>query len=171
MNVILVDKNDKKIGEEEKIKAHQNGALHRAFSVLVFNSKKEMILQKRSLSKYHGGGLWTNTCCSHPFPGEKTKCAAHRRLNEEMGFNTSLLKIFSFTYKAEIEDLIEHEFDHVFVGTYDGEIFPNKEEVDDIRFMNIKDIREDIHKNAHLYTPWFKIIMKKETLFLKKLNT
>ena len=107
----------------EKMEAHKKGLLHRAFSVFIFNGKGEMLLQQRALNKYHSGGLWTNACCSHPMPGEKTEDAADRRLKEELGFETPLEKIFDFVYKAEFDNgLTEYEFDHVFAGEYEGEI-------------------------------------------------
>jgi len=116
--VILVDENDNEIGVEEKISAHEEPPkLHRAFSVFIFNPQKQMLLQQRALSKYHSPGLWTNTCCSHPRPGESSEDAAHRRLMEEMGFDTDLMEAFTFTYKAPFDNnLTEWEFDHVFIG-------------------------------------------------------
>ena len=128
--VILVDEKDKEIGLEEKIKAHKEGKLHRAFSVFVFNQKGEMLLQRRALTKYHSGGLWTNTCCSHPRKGEDVDKAASRRLKEEMGFSCGLKEVFSFIYKTGFDNgLMEHEFDHVFVGAYESEPKINPEEV------------------------------------------
>src|SRR5688572_13811853 len=113
--VILVNEQDEVIGTMEKITAHRKAILHRAFSVFIFNSKGEMLLQQRAFNKYHSGGLWTNACCSHPAPGEHTADAAGRRLQEEMGFSASIQKIFEFTYFSEFENgLTEHEFDHVF---------------------------------------------------------
>ncbi len=170
MKVVLVDKNDRKIGEEHKMKAHKKGALHRAFSVLVFDSRSRLILQKRARGKYHCGCMWSNTCCSHPLPGERVKSAAERRLKEEMGFTTSLSKIFSFTYKHKTGDLIEHEFDHVFVGFYHGKIEPDKKEVEDIRFIGLKKLEEDIKKNPEKYTPWLKIIIEKGNPFFKDIG-
>lgn len=167
MKVILVNQKDRKVGEEEKMNAHREGKLHRAFSVLVFNSKGEIILQKRALSKYHCGGLWTNTCCSHPFPGEKTKSAARRRLQEEMGFDTPLSKVFSFVYKSIVGDLVEYEFDHVFIGVYDGEVRLNRAEAEEISFMKMKDLKKDISDNPEKYTPWFRIIIEKYANKLK----
>ena len=115
--VVLVDSNDKAMGTMEKLEAHKKGLLHRAISVFIFNDKKELLLQRRAFDKYHSGGLWTNTCCSHPYPNEKIIDAANRRLEEEMGIITSLKKCFDFVYHAKLEnDLIEHEYDHVFVG-------------------------------------------------------
>ncbi len=167
MKVILVNQKDRKVGEEEKMNAHREGKLHRAFSVLVFNPKGEIILQKRALSKYHCGGLWTNTCCSHPFPGEKTKSAARRRLQEEMGFDTPLSKVFSFVYKSIVGDLVEYEFDHVFIGVYDGEVRLNRAEAEEISFMKMKDLKKDISDNPEKYTPWFRIIIEKYANKLK----
>ena len=120
--VILVDKDDKQVGLMSKLEAHEKGVLHRAFSIFIFNSKYELLLQKRASSKYHSGGLWTNTCCSHPREGEDTLDAANRRLNEEMGIKTSLRKVYDFIYKAELDNqLTEHEFDHVFYGVFDND--------------------------------------------------
>src|SRR5258708_5798594 len=119
----------------EKLEVHQKGLLHRAFSIFIFNRKGEMLLQQRALNKYHNGGLWTNACCSHPAPGEKTLTAATRRLKEEMGFTTALEKAFDFTYKVSFENgLTENEFDHVFTGRYEGSIEPNPDEVKDYCF-------------------------------------
>ena len=118
--VILVDEHDREIGSGEKLQIHQEGKLHRAFSVLVFNWKQELLLQKRKETKYHSGGLWTNTCCSHPRPGELTLEAAQRRLHEEMGLTCPLREVGNFIYRAEFENgLIEHEYDHVLAGSSD----------------------------------------------------
>src|SRR5215470_11031187 len=125
--IILVDEKDRSIGVMEKLEAHRKGLLHRAFSVFIFNSKGEMLLQQRSDEKYHSGGLWTNACCSHPAPGEDINTAAIRRLNEELGFTTSLTKIFDFIYQSSFENgLTEHEFDHVFIGLHDEPIHPDE---------------------------------------------
>jgi len=119
--VILVNEQDEQVGIMEKMQAHREGKLHRAFSVFIFNNKREMLLQQRALNKYHSGGLWTNACCSHPKPNESTEAAAKRRLKEELGFETTLEKNFDFTYKADFENgLTEYEFDHVFSGVYNG---------------------------------------------------
>ena len=115
--VVLVDETDLETGTMEKMEAHLLGVLHRAFSIFIFNSKGEFLLQQRAQGKYHNGGLWTNTCCSHPNPGEDILKAASRRLSEEMGFQTSLSPAFTFIYKASFDNgLTEHEFDHVFTG-------------------------------------------------------
>ncbi|MEI9946718.1 MAG: isopentenyl-diphosphate Delta-isomerase [Chitinophagaceae bacterium] len=133
--VIVVNEADEPIGVAGKMEAHRKGILHRAFSIFIFNSKGEMLLQQRALNKYHSGSLWTNACCSHPKPEEDTTVAAERRLKEEMGFDTPIEKVFDFVYRAEFENgLTEHEFDHVYAGEYNGEINFNKEEVMDCCF-------------------------------------
>lgn len=166
--VILVDKKDREIGVEEKIKAHKKGLLHRAFSILVFNKKGDILLQKRAKSKYHSGGLWTNTCCSHPRPKESLKKAAKKRLREEMGIECKNLKeIFSFIYKKKVGNLIEHEFDHVFFGKFNGKPKPNKKEAEDWKWIKLTALKKDIKKNPQKYTPWFKIILKKMENFLQ----
>lgn len=160
--VILVNDNDEPVGVMEKMEAHEKGLLHRAFSVFIFNRNGEMLLQQRAADKYHSPGLWTNACCSHPMPGEETIDAAHRRLLEEMGFDTALKSAFDFTYKTAFDNgLTEHELDHVFIGSYDGEIFPNDEEVKDFSFMKIETIRESIMRHEQIYTSWFKIAFPK----------
>lgn len=159
--VILVNKNDQPLGTMEKMEAHEKGVLHRAFSVFIFNSKKELLLQKRSDEKYHSPGLWTNTVCSHPRTNEKTADAAHRRIVEEMGFNCEFEEAFSFVYKAEVgEGLMEHEFDHVFVGTSDQNPKPNPEEVGDFKYVSLEWLKSDLRTNADHYTVWFKIAIK-----------
>ncbi|MBI2098557.1 MAG: isopentenyl-diphosphate Delta-isomerase [Candidatus Wildermuthbacteria bacterium] len=160
--VILVDGQDQEIGEEEKIRAHQEGRLHRCFSIFIFNSKGEMLLQKRARSKYHSGGLWTNACCGHPRPGEKTQEAASRRLKEEMGFSCELQEILQFTYKVKLDhDLWEHEFDHTFYGLYDGEIHPNPEEADDFEWLGRIALLQDVKEHPNHYTEWFKIALER----------
>lgn len=167
--VILVDENDRQIGTEEKIKAHnKEGKLHRAFSIFVFNSKGEMLLQKRAMAKYHSGGLWTNVCCSHPKPNETIGETVHRRLKEEMGFDCHLKEIFSFKYKVELDNgLSENEYDHIFTGKFDGEPHPEPSEADGWKWMNIDDLKNDIKENPGKYTEWFKIIMEKYLEYLK----
>lgn len=160
--VILVDENDKPIGVAEKMEAHQQGLLHRAFSVFIFNSKGEMLLQQRALHKYHSGGLWTNACCSHPRAGEETKKAAERRLKEELGFDTSLNKVFDFVYMAKFDNgLTEHEFDHVFAGEYDGEINFNEKEVMDYCYKRTEKIHSSLLTHPQKYTVWFQLTFPK----------
>ena len=161
-NIIVVDEFDKEIGCIEKMEAHSKGILHRAFSILVFNSNNELLLQKRNIEKYHTPGLWTNTCCSHPRYGEKLQDAIYRRLQEEMGFVCELKEIFSFIYKVELDvNLFEHEYDHVFIGFYDGEILPNNDEVDDYKWATLEDIEKDIKIRPEIYTYWFKFLFEK----------
>lgn len=156
--VILVNEADEQVGIMEKMEAHKQATLHRAFSVFIFNRKGEMLLQQRAANKYHSGGLWTNACCSHPRPGENTEDAAARRLMEEMGFSTQLEKIFSFTYLWEFENgLTEHEFDHVFTGIYESGITPNRDEVGDYCYKSLQSIAESIISHPSKYTAWFRI--------------
>jgi isopentenyl-diphosphate Delta-isomerase len=160
--VILVDKDDRETGVMEKMEAHEKGALHRAFSVFIFNKSGEMLLQQRAITKYHSGGLWTNACCSHPRPGELTLNAAERRLEEELGFKTTIHKVFDFTYKAAFDNgLTEHEFDHVFVGNYNEHISPNPEEVKDVTFMSMDNILRSLQNSPARYTAWFHIAFPK----------
>lgn len=160
--VILVNEKDEQIGLMPKMEAHEKAILHRAFSVFILNDKNEMLLQQRSLDKYHSPGLWTNTCCSHQREGETSIEAGTRRLREEMGFTTELTETTSFIYKAVFDNgLTEHEFDHVLVGSYNEEPVINPEEVNDWKWMPIQEIREDIRINPGIYTAWFKIIFEK----------
>lgn len=159
--VILVDTNDKPIGTMEKMEAHEKGLLHRAFSIFVFNQKKELLIHQRAFEKYHSGGLWTNTCCSHPRENETTEAAAHRRLVEEMGFDCSLEKSFDFIYKATLDKgLTEHEFDHVFIGEYEAEIIPNPNEVAAWKYIALDKLYKDVAENPEHYTAWFKIALE-----------
>lgn len=165
--VVLVDELDNKVGLMEKMEAHINPTLHRAFSIFIFNSKNEMLLQQRALSKYHTPGLWTNTCCSHPRDGESLHDATKRRLQEEMGMQCELKEVFSFIYKADVmQGLVEHEFDHVFIGTSDDIPIINKDEVESFRYDTVENIKADIERNPQNYTAWFKIAFDKllETL-------
>ena len=167
--VILVDKNDNQVGLMPKLEAHEKGILHRAFSVFIFNSKYELLLQKRASSKYHSGGLWTNTCCSHPREGEDILNAANRRLDEEMGIKTSLRKVYDFIYKAELDNqLTEHEFDHVFYGVCDNDPILNKDEAEDFKWVEMETVNNDIIKNEDNYTVWFKIAFEYFYNYLKK---
>jgi isopentenyl-diphosphate delta-isomerase len=159
-NVILVDKNDNPIGLMEKMEAHRKAVLHRAFSVFIFNSDGELMLQQRALHKYHSPGLWTNTVCSHPRKGETTKEAAHRRIKEEMGFDCDFEEVFSFIYKAEVgQGLIEHEFDHVFIGKSKEKPVINPAEVASWKYVDLEWLGIDIKENPQNYTEWFKIAL------------
>jgi isopentenyl-diphosphate delta-isomerase len=159
--IILVDQNDREIGSEEKLKAHSNGAkLHRAFSIFVFNSKGETMLQKRAMTKYHSPGLWTNTCCSHPNYGESIIGAAHRKLRQEMGFDCDMDERFSFTYKAEVGNgLTEWEYDHVLFGRYDKDPMLNPEEAEEWKWISLDDLKKDAERNPKAYTAWLRIII------------
>ena len=154
--VVLVDKDDNQIGLMPKMEAHQKGILHRAFSIFLLNSENQILLQKRSSNKYHSGGLWTNTCCSHPRDGENIINAGKRRLSEEMGINTDLIEAFKFTYKAKLENgLTEHEYDHVLIGKYNGNPILNEDEVEDYKWVSLEEVKKDIKKNEKDYTVWF----------------
>jgi isopentenyl-diphosphate Delta-isomerase len=156
--VILVDESDQPLGVMGKMEVHRQALLHRAFSVFIFNSRGEMLLQQRAEEKYHSAGLWTNACCSHPRPGEDTREAALRRLQEELGFTTNLEKLFEFTYRTAYENgLTEFEFDHVFVGTYEQDIFPDRAEVSDYRYQSLPDIEADLLSAPATFTSWFQL--------------
>lgn len=157
--VILVNNQDEVIGIADKLEAHQKGLLHRAFSVFIyrkFGENIEILLQQRNPSKYHSGGLWTNTCCSHPLPDENIKDAAIRRLQEEMGITADLREMGVFHYKAQVgNDLIENEIDHVFIGEINNNnIKPDFNEIIDYKFLEINQLKQDILVNPHLYTIW-----------------
>jgi len=157
--VILVNESDQPIGLEEKLKAHELGLLHRAFSIFIFrHNGSEVLMQQRHLQKYHCGGLWTNTVCSHPREGEATIEAAHRRLQEEIGIQTSLQSVGQFIYRAELSNgLIEHELDHVFIGEYDGDISKfNRDEIAELKWMTIAELEHEFNSHIECYTPWLK---------------
>ena len=157
--LILVDSLDRPIGIMEKMEAHRKGGtLHRAFSAFVFNKNNDLLLQRRALTKYHSGGLWTNTCCSHPRPGENTLDAGKRRMEEELGVVCNLEEAFTFTYKAPLDnELTEYELDHVLIGRFDGDLYLNHEEVDSIKWIPMSEIRILINEHPDDFTVWFKI--------------
>ena len=158
--IICVDEKDKELGYIEKMDAHINGVLHRALSVFIFNEKNELLLQKRYSGKYHSPSLWTNTCCTHPNKNEDTAYAAKRRLQEEMGFSCDLKEVFSFIYYIKFDNnLIEHEFDHVFFGKYNGSINFNTNEVENYKWISLNELKKDIKLNPQIYTFWFIYIM------------
>lgn len=160
--VILVDINDLEVGTMEKMAAHQKPILHRAFSIFLFNEQGKMLLQQRAFSKYHSAGLWTNTCCSHPRPGESLEKAVDRRLKEEMGIEAVVQKAFDFIYKANLpNDLIEHEFDHVFIGKYNGAVLPNQLEVVNYDYQSIEEVQLNLQDHPEYYTIWFQIAFPK----------
>jgi len=164
-HVVLVDAADQPIGTMEKMEAHQKGLLHRAFSIFIFDEHGRLLIQQRTRGKYHSGGLWTNSCCSHPLPGESLTDAGKRRLEEEMGFTTALTPLFSFLYHVELDGgLIEHELDHVLIGHYDGTVHPNPEEVMDYRWADMTELKADLEQHPELYTSWFRIIVNEHSL-------
>ena len=167
--VILVNEQDEATGTMEKMEAHRKALLHRAFSVFIFNAKGEMLLQQRSKHKYHSASLWTNACCSHPRPEEEIQQAASRRLEEELGFTTSLRKIFDFVYKASFDNgLTEFEFDHVFVGNHDGLIHPDKNEVNDYCFKSLEEIQSSLLTHPAKYSNWFQIAFPRVAAWAKE---
>ncbi len=167
--VILVDEKDQEIGQEEKIKAHELAKLHRAFSVFVFNSQGELMLQLRAKKKYHGGGLWTNTCCSHPLSGEPIAETVARRLKEEMGFTCPLTEIFTTRYNVKLDHgLTENEIDHIFVGVFDGQPRINPEEADAWRWADTGRLQKQIAANPEKFTPWFLAVFPQVLVYRAK---
>jgi len=165
--LILVDDHDNPVGTMEKQEAHVKGLLHRAFSIFVWNgaaaragAEPRMLIQQRADGKYHSGGLWTNTCCSHPREGQTLDEATHQRLQLEMGFDVPLEELFGFSYVAQFEEhLSEHEYDHVFLGEYpeDGLVVPDPEEASDYRWISLAELKRDLAEHPETYTAWFRI--------------
>lgn len=167
--VILVNAKDEWMGVMDKMEAHKTGVLHRAFSVFILNNKNEILLQKRAEDKYHSGGLWSNTCCSHPYPGESTQAAAHRRLQEELGFDCQLEEVFNFTYNSDMGNgLIEHEYDHIYTGQYNGVVNMNAEEVQDYKYISIEGLSEWMKNEPAAFTTWFHLAIPK---FIQHIDT
>lgn len=159
--VVLVSENDEVLGLMEKMQAHENGILHRAFSVFLFNKNGDMLLQKRASEKYHSPEQWTNACCSHPRAEETYLQAAKRRIKEELGIDCDLEEKFWFIYKADVgQNLWEHELDHVFTGIYEGDFNLNPEEVAEVRYISMEDLDKEIKQNPEHFTEWFKIILE-----------
>lgn len=162
--VILIDENNRIIGTEDKIKAHREGKLHRAFSIFIFlqkNDERHLLLQKRHPKKYHSGDLWSNTCCSHPRPGEEIVAAGERRLYEEMGLKIPLKEVGKFRYTAQVGHLIENEYDHILVGfATDTTIYFNKKEINTIRWINIADLERELKRHPEIFTPWLDLALK-----------
>ncbi len=159
--VILVDEQDKCIGTAGKIAVHRTGALHRALSIFITNSRGEMLLQQRAEDKYHSGGLWTNACCSHPTPDEPTEMAASRRLREELGIDTALMPVTKLRYYAAVSgDLVEHEYDHIYTGQWDGDVLPAPEEVKAHRWVSLARLNDWMSSEPHSFTAWFPILLK-----------
>ena len=154
--VILVSEEDSAIGEADKLEVHRTGQLHRAFSVVVLDESGKVLLQQRADSKYHSPGLWSNTCCGHPRPGEQTVDAARRRLGEEMGFSCDLVPLTTFTYQADLAgDLVEYELDHVFVGRTSETPDPDEAEVGSWRWVEIAELHQWMHDRPEDFTAWF----------------
>lgn len=155
--LILVDDMDNVVGYGEKLQVHQEGKLHRAFSIFVVNDNHELLLQRRALSKYHSAGLWANTCCSHPLKGMDISQTVHHRLKEEMGFDCILSPLFSFIYRAEFENgLTEYEYDHVYIGYYNESPKPNPAEVCDWQWMDVEKLKKDLEINPDKYVYWLR---------------
>ncbi len=168
--IALVDINDKVIGFDDKLEVHRKGLLHRAFSIIVVNSKKELLLQRRALSKYHSPGLWTNTCCSHQPKGFEMEPYAHQRLAEEMGFDCGFQFVNSFHYRIDFKDgMIENEIDHIYFGVFDGNPKPNPAEVSDWKWIGVDDVKKDLLENPTIYTYWFRFIIENHFDIFEKL--
>ncbi|MCX7728362.1 MAG: isopentenyl-diphosphate Delta-isomerase [Bacteroidia bacterium] len=159
--VVLVNEKDEELGLMEKNEAHQKGLLHRAVSVLLFNTKGELLLQQRSFNKYHSAGLWSNTCCTHPYPQESTKNAAIRRLREEMGIVVNdMISFDKIIYYVEFDNnMKEHELDHIFIGISDAVPIINAEEVSDFKYVQLDDLKNQLQQNPQKFTYWFNLIM------------
>ena len=158
--LIAVDRHDRATGTVEKMAAHRNGTLHRAFSIFVFDPADRLLLQRRASGKYHSGGLWSNTCCSHPRAGEDLLDAAHRRLREEMGFDCGLEAVFGFVYRAALGGgLVEHEFDHVITGRFEGSPAPDVHEVDDWAWEDVPAIQARLAQRPDAFTAWFQLAL------------
>lgn len=163
--VVLVDENDAEVGTEEKLRAHLDGRLHRAISVFVMDAAGRLLLQRRAPGKYHSAGQWTNACCSHPRPGESPEAAARRRLREEMGIECDLRPAFRFVYRADVGGgLVEHEYDHVFVGRCDADPSPDPAEADAWRWATLGELEEELWEAPEHFTPWFRMIMGRADL-------
>ena len=159
-HVVLVSEQDEVLGVMEKMQAHQEGILHRAFSVFLFNEAGEMLLQKRAAGKYHSPNQWTNAVCSHPRRDESYLEGANRRMSEELGIDAELREKFHFIYKADVgQDLWEHELDHVFTGSFSGDVHLNKDEVAEIRYISMEDLDNEMNEHPENFTEWFKIIL------------
>lgn len=170
--VILVTENDQPTGTMPKLEAHIQGKLHRAFSVFIFNCSGELLLQQRAFDKYHSAGKWTNTCCSHPRPGEDLIDAVKRRLKEEMGMECELTPTFSFSYKAELENgLIENEYDHVYFGVSDHLPQPNPDEVASFRYTTLAALEESLTHDPASYTAWLRICFKEVVEHYQKMRS
>lgn len=167
--VLLVDTQDRVLGTMSKLKAHQKGVLHRAFSVFILNRQNALMLQQRAWDKYHSPGLWTNTCCSHQREGEDSLTAGKRRLQEEMGLEAPLTPLFTFIYKAPFDNgLTEHELDHVLLGYSEQSPNPNPQEVTDWQWMPLEEVQRKLTEQPEQFTVWFKIIFERFYAHIKQ---
>jgi len=165
--VIIVDDRDREVGRAEKLLVHLTARLHRAVSVFVFDAGGRLLLQRRAGGKYHSGDLWSNTCCGHPRPGESAVAAAERRLREEMGVRCTLTRACTIRYHLEVGGgLAEHEYDHVFVGVFDGSPAPDPGEVRDWCWMDRTSLQQALQRRPEAFTPWFRIILERLETFL-----
>ena len=170
--VILVNEHDEVVGSMEKMEAHQKKLLHRAFSIFLFNKQGQVLIHQRAEGKYHSAGLWTNTCCSHPKPGEDVLTSARKRLQQEMGIDAELQNAFTFIYKADVGNgLTEHEFDHVLTGMYEGTPYPDPDEVQDWQWFQMDDLANRLKTEPEIFTSWFRIALPKMQDHLKRLNS
>lgn len=159
-HVILVDETDRPVGTAPKLDAHRDGALHRAFSVLIHDGAGRVLLQKRYAGKYHSGGLWTNACCGHPRPGEDVRAAAERRLGEEMGFSCPLTRERGLVYRADVgAGLTEHEFVHLFVGVWRGPVEPDPSEAEAHEWIPHQSVARGVAEDPGRFTVWFPLYL------------
>lgn len=169
--VILVNEQNEWQGMMDKLAAHKEGLLHRAISVFIVNEKNELLLQQRADGKYHSGGLWSNTCCSHPMQGESSVMAAHRRLHEELGFDCELKAAFILRYKAQMENgLVENEYDHVYFGSYSGPLQPDTNEVKAYRYIAMEELQKEMDTNPVTFTAWLLLALPKFKEYLASIK-
>lgn len=165
--LILVDFRDKEIGSMSKTDAHKNGKLHRAFSIFLVRDN-EMLIQRRNKNKYHSGGKWANACCSHPRVGETLENSIHRRLKEELGVDCDLKELYSFTYFSKYaDDLFEFEYDHVFIGKYESDVYPNLDEIDEVYWIDTNELEEKIRKEPESFATWFLSAVKEVLKYME----
>lgn len=166
--IITVDAQDREKGYMEKLDVHKKGILHRAFSLMVFNDKGEVLLQKRARGKYHSPGLWSNACCSHQRMGESLTEAVGRRVQEELGFTCQYKEVFKFIYQVMFDNgLMEYEIDHVFFGYYNGNVIPNGDEVEEVRWIDWDSLKKEMEDHPERFTYWFRVLMDQPEMLSK----